>query len=45
MERSSNGDEAHIGGQLADLQELQQLPYLEAVKAYSGGRYNAVSVS
>jgi hypothetical protein len=37
--------ESEIGDQLAQIQELQDLPYLDGVKMYSGGRYNAVTVS
>jgi len=45
MLESSRGDDAEIGGQLSDIQELQHLPYLQGVKVYSGGQYNAVKVS
>lgn len=37
--------ESEIGAQLADIQKLKDLPYLEGVRIYSGGSYNAVTVS
>jgi len=37
--------ESEIGAQLSEIQDLQQLPYLEGVKMFSGGQYNAVTVS
>lgn len=45
LSRSSRGVESEIGEQLAEIQELQHRPYLEGVKMYSGGQYNAVAVS
>lgn len=45
MLQSKHHLESDIGAQLAELQELQHLPYLEGVKMYSGGQYNAVTVS
>jgi len=45
MSRSGCGIESEIGAQLAEIQELQDLPYLEGVKMFSGGSYNAVTVS
>jgi hypothetical protein len=45
MLRSGSEVEASIGAELSELLDLQDVPYLEAVKTYSGGRYNAVTVS
>eukprot|EP00931_Biecheleriopsis_adriatica_P079225 TRINITY_DN52628_c0_g1_i1.p1 TRINITY_DN52628_c0_g1~~TRINITY_DN52628_c0_g1_i1.p1 ORF type:complete len:417 (+),score=52.83 TRINITY_DN52628_c0_g1_i1:49-1299(+) len=45
MLQSGHSIESHIGTQLADLEDLTDMPFLEGVKVYSGGHYNAVSVS
>merc|ERR1719161_697686 len=42
MLRSGSEVESSIGAELSELLDLQDVPYLEAVKTYSGGRYNAV---
>jgi len=45
MVQSTNRVDSEIGAQLEELRDLQDLPYLDGVKMYSGGRYNAVTVS
>ncbi|CAD7966733.1 unnamed protein product [Amoebophrya sp. A120] len=44
--RASSGLDSEIGEQLVELEEqLSDMPYLDGVRAYSGGQYNAVTVS
>jgi hypothetical protein len=45
MSQSTYGFEAQIASQLDGIQKLQNFPYLDSVKTFCGGRFNAVTVS
>lgn len=45
MLASGQRQDAQIANDIVELQELQDMPYLDAVKMFSGGQYNAVTVS
>lgn len=42
---NERGMEGHIGQELADILDLKDMPYLQGVLTFCGGRYNAVTVS